>query len=633
MIAEVRANGCMTIFPGSVHPGGEAIRFDQDGDPTEIGFDELTASAQKLSALCLVLRHWRKGQRHDLALAVSGTLLGGRVEQEEVGRYIEALVRIAEDEEATDRFGCLETTISRLADGEPITGRKELAKLIGERSADRFCEWFGFEKADAVPAFDRRSARAAMRTFGGAVPESDVANADRFADHNKAHARYCHTLKKWLVWNGCQWTPDSDGEIERRAIATVKAMAIEAADRNDKDALTWAAHSHDHARVRSMLALSQALCWARHEAFDAAPWLLNCKSGVIDLQSGEHLAHDPARLMRRLAPTTFDHAAECPTFLSFLDRIFAGDRELIEFLQRAVGYSLTGRTDEQCLFVLVGNGANGKSTLIRVIQDLLGDYAQQTPMDALMTSKAGGVPNDIARLEGARFVAAVEAEAGQRLAEAKIKQLTGGDKIAARFLYAEHFEFTPQFKLWLATNRLPEVRGMDVGIWRRFRVLPFNVTIPEAERDGSLPDKLKAELPGILNWAIAGCLEWQKGGLRAPASVTDATKDYRDSMDLVMQFVEDCCLQEPGVEAAVAGLYDEYSSWCNANGELALSKKEFGIRLKSLGLDEVRTGKARKRRGIRLKTDIELLEALAPVRFANPADFDDADEFEVMAAK
>jgi putative DNA primase/helicase len=364
--------------------------------------------------------------------------------------------------------------------------------------------------------------------------------------------------------------------------------------------------------------------------------VLNCGSGVVDLTSGKLHPHDPANLMRKLAPVTFEPDTGCPTFLAFLDRIFASDLELIGFIKRAVGYSLTGKTDEQCLFVLVGNDANGKSTLIGVLQDLLGDYAQQTPMETLMVSRSGGIGNDVARLQGARFVAATEAEAGQRIAEAKIKQLTGGDKVAARFLYAEIFEFTPQFKLWLATNRLPEASDKSEGFWRRLRLIRFNVMIPEGERDGSLPEKLKAELPGILNWAIQGCLEWQKDGLRAPASVTEATKDYRADMDVVMQFIEDCCIVDRGAEETVKALFDRYCNWCHANGEPPMVQRAFGQRLGELQFEQLRTGNARKRRGIRLKTDIELLEfALAPIKCANPGDVDyqDADEVEVMAAK
>jgi putative DNA primase/helicase len=209
-------------------------------------------------------------------------------------------------------------------------------------------------------------------------------------------------------------------------------------------------------------------------------------------------------------------------------------------------------------------------------------------------------------------VSAVEAEAGQRIAEAKLKQLTGGDRIAARFLYGEHFEFVPQFKLWLATNRYPEVRGTDEGIWRRFRVIPFNVTIPEAERDGQLPDKLRGELSGILNWAIEGCLAWQNGGLQPPAMVTNATKDYRAEMDVMAQFLADECARDRSARVSSPDIYKAYSTWCSDNGESPLKQREFGKRLKEHGFEQTR-GKngVRGWRGIRLRDVPEQL-ALEP---------------------
>jgi putative DNA primase/helicase len=620
-LVEVRANGCMTIFPRSIHPEGDEVRFEVDGEPAKVDFDQLVLSARHLAAASLLLPHWHEGQRHNLALAVAGLLLRGSFSEDDVHRFIDALVLTSGDAEGEDRHQCIVSTARKLKMSEPFSGGPSLASIISEERTKRLFDWLGLSSKEiAVSAVE---GAVLPKAYGGPVPESDTANAERFADQNRDRARYSYDLKKWFVWEGCRWVVDGDGEIDRLAARTAKALAVEASDRGDKDALSWAAKSHDLVRLRHMVTLAQSRCSVRLEQFDAEPWKLNCATHVVDLITGELLPQDPANLMRKLAPVVFDPDAECPTFLRFLDRVFDGDQGLIEFVQRAIGYSLTGNTDAQCLFVLVGNGANGKSTLIRVIQDLLGDYAQQTPMETLMVSRSGAIPNDVARLEGARFVAATEAEAGQRLAEAKIKQLTGGDKIPARFLYGEIFEFIPQFKLWLATNRLPEVRGTDDGIWRRFQVIPFNVKIPEAERDPGLAEKLRAELSGILNWAVAGCLEWQKGGLRAPQRVGEATKDYRVGMDVVAQFIEDCCVLEPKTEETAKALYDSYTGWCQSNGEQPISKREFGLRFKQLGYGERHTGKARKWRGIRLKTDDELVElALAPERVPNPSDID-----------
>jgi putative DNA primase/helicase len=608
-LVEVRANGCMTIFPGSIHPRGEEIRFDCDDEPAQVEFDQLVSDASHLAAASMLLPHWHQGQRHRLALSLSGTLLGGGIDPAVVHRLIYAIVAVSRDEEDKDRFACFDDTLNKLERREPVSGRTDLTAIVGEEVCRRLCEWFGLSRkaVSSAQVPSSTNARVAI-AYGGAAPYSDTANAERFVAIYGDKACYLANEKRWLVWRDWNWTPDlGNARVQSLAIAAMRSMAREAAETKDKEFQRFAMQSLDASRLKNLLYLAQGMRSADHEAFDADPWKINCRSGIIDLRSGRLEDHDPAKRMRKLASVEFDATAECPIFLGFLDRIFAGDRELIGFIQRAVGYSLTGRTDEQCLFVLVGNGANGKSTLIRVLHELLGDYAQQTPTNSLMSMKAEGVGNDIARLEGARFVAASEAEAGQKLAEAKIKAITGGDRLTARFLYGEFFEFSPQFKLWLATNRLPEVRGTDNGIWRRLCVIPFDVTIPEAERDGSLLDKLRAELPGILNWAIAGCFEWQKTGLLPPESVTNAGKAYRADMDQVMQFVEDRCVLERGVEATTASLFDAYGQWCGANGERALTKREFGLRLKNLGLEEARTGKARKRRGVRLKDEAEML--------------------------
>jgi len=603
MLVELRSTGCMTVFPGSVHQSGEEIRFDENGEPAEIEFDELAICTSRLAAASLLWRHWSEGRRHKLALSLAGTLLAGGMSEEDARQLFQALIETTGDREEEDRLKCLTSTAKRQEAHLPTAGKTQLAEIIGEAAASRVCQWLGL----TYRFLANPDVGAITTAYGGVVPASDMANAERFAARNRDRARYCYSLREWFVWDGYRWATDDNGEVDRLARATVKEMAIEAAYRGHRESVAWAAKSHDLRRLRDMVVLAQAECSVRFEEFDADPRKLSCRSGVIDLTTGEVEPHNPKDLMLRQAPVSSDPAAECPTFLRFLDRIFANDPELIGFLQRAIGYSLTGEVGEQCLFVLVGNGANGKSTLVGVLQDLLGDYAQQTPMETLMVTKSSGVGNDIARLRGARFVAAVEAEAGHRLAEAKIKQLTGGDRVAARFLYKEHFEFEPQFKLWLATNQLPVINETQEAIWRRFRVIPFEVTIPEGERDPALPEKLRAELPGILNWAIEGCFQWQRGGLRPPAKVSNATRAYRVEMDVVAQFIEDCCVEEVRAEETVKALYDSFAQWCHLNGEQASGQRVFGQRLQERGHTQRRSGKARKRRGVRLKDEAEML--------------------------
>ena len=296
-----------------------------------------------------------------------------------------------------------------------------------------------------------------------------------------------------------------------------------------------------------------------------------------------------------------------PTFRAFLDRIFAGDRELEAFVQRFAGYSLTGSTAEQCFVILHGGGANGKSTLLELLRYVLGDYGANTSADVLMASSfARGPDNEVARLRAARFVSAAESGEGRRLDEERVKRLTGGDTLTARFLYREHFEFTPTFKLWLCTNHRPEIRGTDDAIWRRVRLVPFNVTIPPHERDGDLPAKLRAEAPGVLRWAVEGALEWQAEGLRPPAIVMQATNDFRDESDIVGRFVDDECMVLPEASAKAAELYRRFIAWCKAAGEEPITQKALGLRLQSDGrFTRERSNRVRLWRGIGLTPDEE----------------------------
>jgi putative DNA primase/helicase len=292
--------------------------------------------------------------------------------------------------------------------------------------------------------------------------------------------------------------------------------------------------------------------------------------------------------------------AECPTWDAFLWRIMGGRQNIIDFLRRAVGYSLTGMVTEQCLFFLHGTGANGKSTFIEALATMFGDYFQKAPTEMIMTKYGQGVPNDVARLPGTRFVVAAEIEEGRQLAESLIKDLTGGDTVTARFLHREFFEFKSTHKLWMYGNHKPIVKGTDDGIWRRMRLIPFNVTIPEEERDANLPEALKTELDGILAWAVRGCLEWQHDGLGVPDEVKNATKKYRAEMDSLAEFIVDCCVEGPGYLAGAADLHKRYSAWCASINETPMTATMFGRALRERGFEKEHTRNGAIYKGIGL---------------------------------
>jgi putative DNA primase/helicase len=296
--------------------------------------------------------------------------------------------------------------------------------------------------------------------------------------------------------------------------------------------------------------------------------------------------------------------ASCPIWRNFISRIFNNDQATMDFVRRAVGYSLTGSVAEQCMFILIGTGANGKSTFLRTLHHLFGDYAGSVPIQTLMTQKNGSQQtNDLAYLLGKRFVTASEGERDQRLAEAKIKMMTGGDRISCRFMYADFFEFDPQFKLWLATNNLPAITGADDAIWRRIRVIQFPITIPPEEQDKSLPDQLLAELPGILNWALEGLEEWQGQGLAPPAGIIRSTTRYREDNDTVGQWIEAACTLEPGARTSMKDLHADYKTWCENSGLDPLTNACFGKELSRRGFEKIRGRKGNARRGIALKQE------------------------------
>lgn len=440
---------------------------------------------------------------------------------------------------------------------------------------------------------------------------TDVGNAERLVSIHGRDLHYCHPWNKWLIWDKTRFQIDNRGQITLRAIdtvATIHGEILHAVDRNEADEIArWAKSSESKGKLDAMVSIarSQPGVPKMPDELDADPYSLNVLNGTLDLRDGTIRPHDRRDLFTKAAPVEFDPDATCPSWLAFLDRIMAGNARLIRFLQRAIGYSLTGLTTERCLFILWGSGANGKSTLLETIRTLTGDYAVTTPTDTLMVRRTEtSASNDLATLKGARFVSASEAEEGRRLAESRIKNLTGGDEITARFLYGEFFQFKPEFKIWLATNHKPIIRGSDEGIWDRIKLIPFEVRIPPEERDATLRFTLDAERAGILTWAVRGCLEWQRDGLGAPVEVEAARSEYRSEMDILGAFIGDCCEIGEYYREPASSLYRDYAKWCEDNGERPITQRSLGLQLAERGFESIKaTGGQRMWTGIRLITN------------------------------
>jgi len=433
---------------------------------------------------------------------------------------------------------------------------------------------------------------------------TDLENARRFAEQHGDDLRHVAKRREWFVWDGKRWIPDAAAEVQRRAKETVRTLYAAAARVKDsgerKEQVRLAKNAQSAGRIAGMieLAKSEPGIPVTPDQLDADPWLLNVDNGTLDLRTGELRPCRRDDLITKIAPVVYDPNAQCPTWGAFLHRIMPGDPDRIRYVQKIFGYALSGDAREQCFFILHGTGANGKTTLTTAVSNAVGGYARHTPTETLLVKRSNTIPNDVARLHGARFVTAAEAECDRALAEALVKQLTGGDKITARFLHGEFFEFTPTFKLFLCVNHKPTIRGTDHAIWRRLRLIPFEVTIPDAEQDKALPGKLEAERAGILRWTVEGCLAWQREGLAAPKTVSEATADYRDEMDTVAAFIDECCTPDPGAQTATKQLYDQYAKWCQRQSEEPMGKAELGARLSEKGFTPGRTKGGRFWRGL-----------------------------------
>lgn len=413
---------------------------------------------------------------------------------------------------------------------------------------------------------------------------TDSGNAERLVRLFGGDLRYS-TGTGWSAWDGARFAPDAEAFVQRFAKDTARSFYKEAIKLDDSERqrfMKWGltCESRDRRNAMVVLASYEKEVRVTVDQFDADPFAFNVRNGTIDLRTGRLREHQREDLITKLSPVVYDARATCPTLNSFLNKVLGGNRDLISFLQRAVGYSLTGNVSEDALFFAHGDGHNGKSTFAETIMALCGEYAKAAPPDLLIAKKNDAHPTERADLFGARLVVAQEVEDDQRFAEKKIKELTGGDRIKGRFMGKDFFEFNPTHKLWLCGNHKPEIRGTDYAIWRRIKLIPFTVKITDKEKDGALPEKLLTELPGILNWAIEGCLAWQAHGLKEPPAVVDATNAYRKDMDNVGKFIDECCTFDASARTSAKDLYEAYKRWVESRGEFKLTHKKLGDKLR-----------------------------------------------------
>lgn len=416
----------------------------------------------------------------------------------------------------------------------------------------------------------------------------DTGNADRFIDRYGNLYKYSYIANKFYIYDGMKWKIDDKGSIRKLIDEMIESIKdekiIHGDDVTEEEAREF--FQKYYKKTRGTQAKKNIMNELMHrrpatpDDFDRDDMLINVANGYIDLTSRELYKHDINKMFSQITNTDYTEKMQPAVWLDFLNDIFAGDQEVIRYIQKALGYSLTGSTREQIMFILFGKGRNGKSIFVEVISEILGDYSNNMQAKSLMVKKNDNVNTDIARLSKARFVTSSEPNEGFRFDEGLIKQLTGGDKVTARFLYAEEFEYTPKFKIWVSTNHKPIIRGTDDGIWRRLVLIPFDVQIPEEKVDKDLKYKLLREAPAILNWMAEGAYMWMQEGLAMPEKLKEASKAYRNEMDVIEQFIEDECKRVDDAKVKANELYELYKRWANDNGAYKMSNKDFGQKMK-----------------------------------------------------
>jgi len=437
---------------------------------------------------------------------------------------------------------------------------------------------------------------------------TDRGNAEAFALLHGHRFRFDHTRGTWLLWSGRLWMKDETGAADKAAVDTARhrllaSMQIEDPEKR-KASVGWAFRSEGSYGRKAMLASAETIEELATTAanYNRDPYALVVGNGHLDLRTAILRECRPEDLITRGTVVPYIPDATCPHWLDFLHQVFGGDEHLVGFVQRAVGYSLSGNTSEKCLFILWGNGANGKSVALEILLALAGDHACVTSFSTFLSQRYPGAPrNDIAGLYGARLVKAAESQHHAELDEAVIKEITGNDTVSARFLFHEAFEFVPEFHIWLATNHRPVIRGTDHAIWRRIRLIPFHQQFSGKKRDPKLREKLEAELPGILSWAVTGFLAWQRIGLGNTPVVEQATAIYRRESDDFAQFIRDRCFQRPSDQTPARELYEGYLDWCSEQSIKPVSNNLFDKGMGAHGVNKKRASKGTFYLGVVLK--------------------------------
>lgn len=570
---DLRANGGYIVAPPSLHQSGRRYEVLDDSEiaPAPIWLlDLVTKKRTRSQQTATDSQPIVEGQRNSALTSLAGTMRRRGMAQESI-----------------------ETALQDV-------NKRQCSPPLPDEEVTRIAQSVTRYEPELSPG------QPESATVGGGFNLTDMGNAERLVSRYGKILHYCYERKRWLVWDGKAWEWDAGNKVAALAKLAVRKIYHEAGNEADekkrKGIASHAAKSESDPRLTGMINLAQSEpnISIKLTDLDTNQWLFNCLNGAVDLRSGELLPHRKEDLMTVLVPIEYNPNARCDLWMQFMERVTGSNIDLITYLQRAVGYSLTGDTRSQTMFFLYGLGSNGKSTFITLIRKLTGGYGAKANTSLFMTKdkNSGGPSEDLANLQGKRFVTASEIEDGRRLAVVLIKEMTGGEAIRADRKYEHEIEFQPVHKIWLVGNHKPVITDTTLSIWRRVKLIPFTVTIANEEIDPNLPAKLESELPGILVWAVRGCLEWQRCGLGEPKAVTNATSDYRHEQDILGDFIDDYCLLKTTAAVPKHDLKTAYEEWCNSTGSQPVSQKTFRARLIERGITEGKSGSTRYWRGV-----------------------------------
>lgn len=607
--AEYRANGAQTVFPPSIHgTSGELIEFSALGELGTSSQGELIEALSSMAACAAIVSAYQEGKRHEITLALTGTLLAAGKSPDPIHRLVEALCDVTNDAEKTCRLNDVRTTVEKHKSGEPYTQRSKLAELISEECVRLVCQYL------SIPDTHTQTVGDTCAVLLDEADRNDTGIAKAFAKHVRGKLIFVNELGCFFNYDDGIWHVDPDGLGTTRVFDEFIEVRIDALrqDRAGVSARELNCQTNFLLKYRNRKNAQNAIHQGRSflsvpvAKLDCDKDILVVQNGVVNLRTGELLNHSSKRFITKRLDVEFDPNAECLHFQKLLSDAFQGDEQLIRYMQGKFGYYLTGRTDRQEIDIYYGGGANGKSTLINSLSNVLGSYSSTLMSETLFEGLGNHQVADLASMIGVRLAVVHEAESKFRLNAPRVKQLTGGDTIKVKPLYKNPFEMKPEFKIVVLCNRRPNIDAYDDALKLRIKLIPFDYAVPKEKRDPRLLEKLFDEASGILRFMIEGARTYYAGKIVQPKPVSEATKAYVNDHDSVRSFLRDCTVQDQAGTVSKSEFFDAYVRYCAEEMLNKLKKGQFGKILKGMSYEDTRGANERKWKGLRIREDDEL---------------------------